>query len=117
MDLAAAGDAGPEDTLEGVALVRGCDVQQVDWTMDPEDPAHARRALVLRLGHDAAQRFEDVTRRYAYAGRRLLVKIQGKVVAEPKILDPVVGGVVLVTGTDDADVETLHRQLAAAASP
>src|SRR5262249_29268049 len=38
----------------------------------------------------------------------MIVKIGGTVVASPKILDPIVGGAVLVTGKEDAEVELLH---------
>ncbi|MGH6787870.1 MAG: SecDF P1 head subdomain-containing protein [Novosphingobium sp.] len=63
--------------------------------------------LTLRLNEAAARRFGIMTG--ALVGRPLAVRVNGRVVMEPTVTEPILGGEVQITGPDEAAMREIAR--------
>lgn len=75
------------------------------------DPLNAQPAVNVALTSTSAKAFGDFTR--AAIGKQTQVLIGGKVVLEPVVREPILGGTLTISGLDTEQAKAIERQLLA----
>lgn len=113
-----AGCAGPADEpAEAAAAVSPSDsvglwIGPVRLCRDSVESASAvldadgSRALLVRLAPEARRRFARWTE--AQVGRTMAIRLDGRILSEPRINEPILGGMAQISGVD-SDVEAAAR--------
>ncbi len=65
--------------------------------------------LQIELTPDAGQRLEDFTT--AHVGEEVAIVVDGEVVLQPRVRDPIAGGRLEISGHSEADLQEIERKL------